>query len=139
MRKSFIRVGGFFAMCAVIFGAFGAHSLEQVLEAEQLATFETGVQYQFYHALALIFLGLWLYFRKTKTMEYAGWAFILGIILFSGSLYLLSVREWLNLKVNWIGPVTPLGGTFFIVGWAILLYASFQENGRSQKPVNQEA
>ncbi|MEZ5038531.1 MAG: DUF423 domain-containing protein [Saprospiraceae bacterium] len=138
MRKSFIRTGSFFAMSAVILGAFGAHTLEAVLEAKQLNTFETAVRYQFYHSLALLFLGLWLYFRKTKTMEYAGMAFILGIVLFSGSLYVLSVREWLNLKVNWLGPITPLGGTFFIIGWAIILYASFQENGRTHKPVSSE-
>lgn len=138
MRKSFIRTGSFFAMSAVILGAFGAHTLEAVLEAKQLNTFETAVRYQFYHSLALLFLGLWLYFRKTKTMEYAGLAFILGIVLFSGSLYVLSVREWLNLKVNWLGPITPLGGTFFIIGWAIILYASFQENGRTHKPVSSE-
>lgn len=125
-------------MSAVILGAFGAHTLEAVLEAKQLNTFETAVRYQFYHSLALLFLGLWLYFRKTKTMEYAGLAFILGIVLFSGSLYVLSVREWLNLKVNWLGPITPLGGTFFIIGWAIILYASFQENGRTHKPVSSE-
>ena len=125
-------------MSAVILGAFGAHTLEAVLEAKQLNTFETAVRYEFYHSLALLFLGLWLYFRKTKTMEYAGLAFILGIVLFSGSLYVLSVREWLNLKVNWLGPITPLGGTFFIIGWAIILYASFQENGRTHKPVSSE-
>lgn len=139
MRKSFIRTGSFFAMTAVILGAFGAHTLEQVLGAEQLDTFKTGVTYQFYHALALLFLGLWLYFRKTKTMEYAGWAFIIGTSLFSGSLYVLSVREWLNLELSWLGPITPLGGTFFIVGWAILLYASFQENGRIHKSEKREA
>ena len=82
MRKSFIRSGSFFAMFAVIFGAFGAHTLEQVLDAEQLSTFETAVRYQFYHSFALLFLGLWLYFRKTKMMEYAGLAFIIGIVLF---------------------------------------------------------
>ena len=138
MRKSFIRAGSFFAMAAVILGAFGAHTLEQVIDPEQIATFETGVTYQFYHAFALLFLGLWLYFRKTQMMEYAGWAFIIGIILFSGSLYMLSVREWLNLEMNWLGPITPLGGTFFIVGWAILLYASFQENGRTHKTERKE-
>ncbi len=120
-------------MTAVILGAFGAHTLEQVLDPEQLATFETGVTYQFYHSFALLFLGLWLYIRKTQMMEYAGWAFIIGTVLFSGSLYLLSVRELLNLGLKWLGPITPLGGTFFIVGWAILLYASFQENGRVHK------
>ncbi len=139
MRKSFIRSGSFFAMFAVIFGAFGAHTLEQVLDAKQLSTFETAVKYQFYHSFALLFLGLWLYFRKTKMMEYAGLAFIIGIVLFSGSLYILSVKEWLNLNVNWLGPVTPLGGTFFIVGWCIILYASFQENGRMHRSETKEA
>ena len=139
MRKSFIRTGSFFAMTAVILGAFGAHTLEQVLDPEQLATFETGVTYQFYHSFALLFLGLWLYSRRTPMMDYAGWAFIIGIIFFSGSLYVLSVREWLNLEVNWLGPVTPLGGTFFIVGWAIVLYASFQENGRLYKSGKKES
>ena len=139
MRKSFIRSGSFFAMFAVIFGAFCAHTLEQVLDAEQLSTFETAVKYQFYHSFALLFLGLWLYFRKTKMMEYAGLAFIIGIVLFSGSLYVLSVKDWLNLQVNWLGPVTPLCGTFFIVGWCIVFYASFQENGRMHRTETKEA
>ncbi len=133
MRKTFLRLGSLFAMLAVIFGAFGAHALEKILPPEQINTFEIGVRYQFYHALALLSVGLLCYWRKTSLLRWSGWFFVIGIILFSGSLYLLAIREHFQLPLDWLGPVTPLGGGFFILGWALLLASTFQENQKSYR------
>jgi uncharacterized membrane protein YgdD (TMEM256/DUF423 family) len=116
------------AMLAVILGAFGAHALKEALAPEQLQTFEIGVRYQFYHALAIIGVGLLLYFRKVSLLPWAGWLFAAGILLFSGSLYLLSMQELLQLSAAWLGPVTPIGGVLFILGWGAFIFASYQEN-----------
>lgn len=128
MRKLFIRLGAISAAIAVILGAFGAHGLKALLAPEQMDVFETGVRYQFYHTFALLIVGLLLYRRKNRTMLYAGWAFVTGIVLFSGSLYLLAGREALNLNLGGLGLVTPLGGLFFIAGWLLLLISTFQDN-----------
>ena len=87
MRKTFLRIGALVAMLAVIFGAFGAHSLKEVLTTEKIATFEIGVRYQFYHAIGILLIGLLLYNRKNKLLIAAGWLFLGGVVLFSGSLY----------------------------------------------------
>lgn len=98
-------------------GAFGAHALNSILEAtNRLQTFETGVKYQFYHALALLFLGLLMLRFEHKMFVWSGYGFLAGIILFSGSLYILSlsgITKW--------GAVTPLGGLAFIFGWITLV------------------
>ncbi len=120
-------MGSLFALVAVILGAFGAHSLSEHLSGESLKTFEIGVRYQFYHAIAMFVLGALFYFRKTRFMILAGWSFALGSILFSGSLYLLSIKDIVNLG-SWLGPITPLGGLLFILGWALLFLSTFQEN-----------
>lgn len=128
MRKIFLRLGTVSAAFSVLLGAFGAHSLEQVLAPEQLHVFETGVRYQFYHTFALLLIGLLLYRRKNRTMLYAGWLFVAGIVLFSGSLYLLAVREALHLGLRGLGILTPLGGLCFIAGWLLLLFSTYQNN-----------
>ena len=130
MRKTFLRIGALVAMLAVIFGAFGAHSLKEVLTTEKIATFEIGVRYQFYHAIGILLIGLLLYNRKNKLLIAAGWLFLGGVVLFSGSLYLLAVRETMNLSLAWLGPITPIGGVLFIAGWACLLLSTYQENTR---------
>lgn len=101
---------------AVALGAFGAHGLKNKLSPEMLAVFETGVRYQFYHALGLLFVG-WLSTFQPRANT-AGWAFVLGIFIFSGSLYVLSltgVRSW--------GAVAPFGGLSFLIGWSILVFS----------------
>lgn len=108
----FAAISGFLA---VALGAFAAHGLKKVLEPNALATFETGVRYHMIHALALLGVAILLSKAGSSMLLGAGWAFLLGILLFSGSLY------WLALGgPHWLGPVTPLGGLSFLTGWALL-------------------
>ncbi len=133
MRKSFMRIGILMALIAVILGAMGAHLMEQHLEAEQLETFKTGVRYQFYHSFAILIVGILFHFGKKSMLSYAGWLFFAGILLFSGSLYLLSVQETLSLSLSWLGPVTPIGGLLFIAGWVFLFLSTYQHGERKKK------
>ena len=123
MHKKFLVAGAFFGALGVALGAFGAHGLQRLTQDEKiLHSFQTGVQYQIYHALALLFVGLIYYKLPAKQLRWAGTCFITGILLFSGSLFLLTF-----LKINEsgiskiVGPVTPVGGLFLIVGWLLLL------------------
>jgi uncharacterized membrane protein YgdD (TMEM256/DUF423 family) len=120
---SFLRMGALFGALAVGIGAFGAHGLKPHLSEYQIAIFEKGVQYHFYHALALVVVGLWLkQFPENQWVRQAGWLFFAGIICFSGSLYLLACRDLMVIPVAWVGPVTPIGGLFFISGWLRLVW-----------------
>lgn len=111
---------------AVIFGAFGAHALKARLTADQLLSFETGVRYQMYHALAL-FACAWLLERGAPGAGTAGALMLAGVLLFSGSIYLLATRELTGLtSYRWLGPVTPLGGLCFIAGWITLAAAALR-------------
>lgn len=138
MRKLFIRIGALLAFLSVGLGAFGAHGLESLLSAEQLATFKTGVQYQFYHTFALLILGVLMYRRQTTLMQYSAYAFIGGIILFSGSLYGLSIGSAMNFPVKWLGPVTPFGGFLFLLGWILLFVSTYQENELYRRPAKED-
>lgn len=122
MQKNFLLIGCIFAALAVILGAFGAHGLKARLEPSQLQVFETGVKYQFYHAFAIIIAALLLDKFNNVWTIWGGYAFIGGIFLFSGSLYLLANRELMNIE-HWkfLGPLTPLGGLLFIIGWGLLM------------------
>lgn len=106
-------------MLAVLLGAFGAHALRDRLSAEMLRIFETGVQYHFYHALGLLAIGLvaW-HLPESGLLKWSGWLMLAGIVIFSGSLYLLSI-----LGIRWLGAITPIGGTAFIVAWVLLAWA----------------
>jgi uncharacterized membrane protein YgdD (TMEM256/DUF423 family) len=121
LGKQFMLAGSIFAGLAVILGAFGAHALENLISVAQKHTWETGVQYQFYHSMALIFLGFYLE-KNTDApfLKRVGFCWIAGIICFSGSLYLLACRSITWFKIDFVGPITPVGGLFFIAGWAIL-------------------
>lgn len=117
--------GSLFAGTAVILGAFGSHGLKARIAAEQLQSFETGVRYQVYHALALLIAGLLAVKLDQSLLRYATLCFIFGVLLFSGSIYLLSTHEITGLT-SWkpiLGPVTPIGGTLLIIGWGLLTYA----------------
>ena len=121
MEKRFIQLGAIFGFLAVALGAFGAHGLKKLIDASQLVTFETGVRYQFYHAFALLAVGILAGKFPSKRMNWIGWLFVAGIICFSGSIYLLSTRTVLGIENTTIlGPITPIGGTLFLAGWLIL-------------------
>ncbi len=119
MTKYFFLAGAILAGLAVAFGAFGAHMLESKVSTSRLATFETGVQYQMYHALALLIVG-YISLSHPGLLNSAGYCFLGGIIIFSGSLYLLVLTD-----TAWLGAITPIGGVLFIVGWILLAVKSF--------------
>jgi len=108
-------------MAAIILGAFGAHALKKNLTVEELVTFETGVKYQMYHALFLLFLGLTtLVTEKSKKTIFQ--LVIFGVIFFSGSIYLLATKTLTGVDFKPLGILTPIGGTLLILGWAVLLW-----------------
>lgn len=108
----------------VALGAFGAHGLKKLVDAETVSVYQTGVQYQMYHALALIMVGILAQRMGNSYFNYAGFFFIGGIVCFSGSLYLLSSFRAMNKVVPaFVYPITPLGGILFILGWILLLFA----------------
>jgi uncharacterized membrane protein YgdD (TMEM256/DUF423 family) len=118
-HKFFLATGAALGAISVMIGAFGAHALRKLLEASgRQETFETAVKYQFYHVFALLAVGLLMLHIQDKYLPYAGLAFLTGTIIFSGSLYILcltGVTKW--------GAVTPIGGTFMIIGWILMLVA----------------
>ncbi|HMR93048.1 MAG TPA: DUF423 domain-containing protein [Chitinophagaceae bacterium] len=124
MHKSFLSAGALLGGLAVALGAFGAHKLKELVPAESVSSFQTGVQYQMYHALALLLAGmLWSQYRSAS-LKWAGNCFIAGIVLFSGSLYLLTaLKATGQVGLKGIGIITPFGGLFFIAGWLLLLLA----------------
>jgi uncharacterized membrane protein YgdD (TMEM256/DUF423 family) len=117
-KSSFLAIGAVLGMCAVILGAFGAHGLEKLVDARQLQRFHTGVEYQFYHALALVLVGLLQMHFTHRLLDYAGYAFIVGTLLFSGSLYLYVMTGIVK-----IAMITPIGGVAFILGWLFFALA----------------
>jgi uncharacterized membrane protein YgdD (TMEM256/DUF423 family) len=124
MQKIFLVVGAILAALAVGLGAFGAHGLKKMVDAETVGIYQTGVQYQMYHALALILLGILADRIGNSFINYAGFFFIGGVVLFSGSLYLISSFKAMNKPVGvGIGILTPVGGLLFILGWVMLLTA----------------
>lgn len=121
MDKKTISTAALLGMIAIILGAFGAHALKKVLSIEQLATFETGVRYQMYHALFLVFIGLIpVLSSKTKKIIYN--LVLSGVLLFSGSIYLLATNGLTPIDFRVIGFVTPIGGFLLISAWAVLFY-----------------
>lgn len=112
---SWARIGAILGGVAVMAGTFGAHGLEGKVEPKALQTFEIGVRYQMYHALALLAVGLLaLRTGPSRTLSAAGWLFLIGSIVFPGSLYLLVLAGG---TANWLGMIAPIGGTAFIAGW----------------------
>ncbi|MGK5089393.1 DUF423 domain-containing protein [Bdellovibrionota bacterium FG-2] len=122
-HTGFVFTGALCAFFAVALGAFGAHALAPVLSERSLAIWQTGVHYQMFHALALLFLAWYSAHRgapSDKLLTWAGRAFFIGIILFSGSLYALALSE-----VKILGIITPFGGMSFLAGWALVMYDAF--------------
>ena len=122
-----IRLAAILGAVTVAFGAFGAHGLKPHLDVYQTGIFEKGIQYQFYHVLALAVLGLLQTNQDANPwLGYSKWLFTAGIAFFSGSLYLLACKDILPFGVSWAGPVTPLGGLCFIAGWAGLAVSTLR-------------
>ena len=119
MPKLFLTLGSISAAAAVTMGAFGAHFLKTKISEDMLSVFQTAVQYHFYHSLGLLIVGLLtIYLKSDKYLEIAGWMMFIGIMLFSGSLYILSITG-----TRWIGIITPFGGIAFIISWVFVAVA----------------
>ncbi|MBF2027892.1 MAG: DUF423 domain-containing protein [Oscillatoriales cyanobacterium C42_A2020_001] len=123
MAQIFLAIAAMFGGLSVAAGAFGSHALRAQLSDRALEIFETGARYQMYHALALLAVGILLTRAESvpPTLPFAGFAFIIGTVIFSGSLYALSISN-----IKWLGAITPFGGAFFIAGWACLAIAALQ-------------
>jgi uncharacterized membrane protein YgdD (TMEM256/DUF423 family) len=124
-NHKYIQLAGILGTLAVGIGAFGAHGLEPLLEANaRTETFETAVEYHFYHALAILALAIWLNIQpERKFLKRVIWSLVLGIVIFSGSLYILALSG-----ISWFGAITPIGGVAFIYGWLFLIWSSKIEN-----------
>ena len=122
MQKIYLVIGSLLAGLAVALGAFGAHGLKKIVSSETVAVYQTGVQYQMYHALALILVGILSERIYNGFISSAGVLFVAGVIFFSGSLYLIVSMNAMNKTVpTAVGILTPVGGLFFILGWICLL------------------
>ena len=128
--RRWIATASILAAVAIGLGAFGAHGLEDFLSADQLSTFDTGVKYHFYHTIALLMTALLSAFLPNTDLRWVVRLFLIGIVFFSGSLYLLSTASLHSLPVAILGPITPLGGLLLISGWLLLLLkvVRFQSN-----------
>ena len=121
MDRTFFQIGAIVALIAVALGAFGAHALRDRLSPDLLSTFETGVRYHFYHALGLFAVAYAAARWPGGATTTAGWLLIAGMVLFSGSLYVLALTG-----VRWLGAITPFGGLAFLAGWVALFWAAWR-------------
>jgi uncharacterized membrane protein YgdD (TMEM256/DUF423 family) len=122
-QRSTLLLAAFLGALSVSIGAFGAHGLKNILtETGRTETFELAVRYQFYHTFAIFFVGLLMFQLKNRLLNFAALFFVLGIIFFSGSLYILSLTG-----KTWLGAVTPLGGLLFIIGWILVFYSVWKD------------
>ena len=119
--KLHMVTGGLLGLSSVLLGAFGAHGLRNLVSAASISSWQTGVSYQMFHALALLIIGLWLRQGGAKLLNWAAILFCLGVLTFSGSIYLLVLFQ-----ISWIGPITPLGGLLLIAGWLCLCLAALK-------------
>ncbi|MCY4402137.1 MAG: DUF423 domain-containing protein [Candidatus Poribacteria bacterium] len=122
MKMLFFALGSGFSLLSVLFGAFGAHALKKKLTPEMLDIFEVAVRYQMYHSIGLIVVAWAISQWQNSLTNAAGWCFVAGILIFSGSLYILSLTG-----VRWLGAITPIGGLVFIAGWGCLMIAAFRQ------------
>lgn len=122
MTKNVLIKAGIFGVIAVIGGAFGAHALKAILTPEQLTSFQTGVRYQMIHAVVLLFLFLLINKFEIKQFKIAVHLIFWGVILFSGSIYLLTLKNLIGLEaLKFVGPITPIGGLLIILGWVFIV------------------
>lgn len=120
-NRNILLAGAVFMALAVLLGAFGAHALKKILSPEMLTIYHTGVEYQFYHALGLLIIGVIGFQIKSKLIGWAGILLTAGIILFSGSLYVLALSG-----IKGLGAITPIGGISFVIGWVMLVVGIIQ-------------
>ncbi len=121
MRKTYLIIAAVLGALAVALGAFGAHGLHKIASAEMVEIYQTGVRYQFYHVFALLAVGLLTEKFSTKLLSLSGLFYVIGILLFSGSLYLITFMQAAGNTISpGIGVITPLGGLFLIVGWVLM-------------------
>lgn len=135
MTKKYLITVGFLGATSVILGAFGSHLLRSHLSAGSMQIFETGLQYQMYHTLALLAMVFMNRYVSRSFLNFIFYFFTIGIVLFSGSLYILSMQELFGFKVGFLGPVTPVGGMLLILGWVTLIVAgsNYEHKKRSHK------
>jgi uncharacterized membrane protein YgdD (TMEM256/DUF423 family) len=127
IQRKFLIIGSLMAILAVGLGAFAAHGLKPHLTEYQISIFETGTRYHFYHTFAILWIALLADKLPSPKLNAIGWLFTIGIVFFSGSLYLLATRELIGIHWAFLGPMTPLGGLLFIIGWVILLVEAIKK------------
>ena len=123
MLKTGILIGSFFSLMTIVLGAFGAHALKDQLNEYGKSIYEKAVLYQMFHSIAIFVVAILNQFLDSTNLILIVWIFVAGIILFSGSLYMLAITQ-----IKWLGAITPIGGMLFIVGWIFLLYKTFNSN-----------
>jgi uncharacterized membrane protein YgdD (TMEM256/DUF423 family) len=128
MNKRIILTAAFFGALAVVLGAFGAHRIKDLIDITSLSVWQKGVEYQFYHVFALLYLSTFARY-KNKLINLSFIFFTVGIVLFSGSLYLLTIAKILHHQslISFLGPITPIGGLCFILGWIFLFLAALKD------------
>ena len=125
MNNKLISIAALLAFLSVAIGAFGAHTLNELLTTEKLNSFETGVRYQFYHSLALLIIGLNA--NKLNATVLIGKFMLIGIVFFSFSIYLLSLQELIGINLSILGPITPIGGLLIMISWLILIFKNYKK------------
>ncbi len=128
MQRQFLLIGSLLALLAVLLGAFGAHGLQGQLTKHQIEIYQTGVRYQFYHAFAILIVAILCPQFSGKQLRWAGRLFTAGVLFFSGSIYLLACKDLLGLDSfqGVLGPITPIGGVFFMAGWVMVFLAALK-------------
>lgn len=131
MNRNSVLLGAILIVVGIILGAFGAHALKEVLNSDQLASFETGVRYQMYHGLALLILG----FNADKfqsSLKVVTIFILVGVVFFSGSIYLLALQSIMDANLRFLGPVTPIGGLLLIISWGLLIVKIITNKSRQE-------
>ncbi len=123
ISKKFLIIACLLMATAVSLGAFGAHGLKKIITPDMLSVYQTGVQYQFYHALGLLGVAFIAHVNSTKLVNMAGNLMFTGVMIFSGSLYLLVI-----LNIKWLGAITPIGGVLMVISWVLLAWAVFRSD-----------
>jgi uncharacterized membrane protein YgdD (TMEM256/DUF423 family) len=132
MFKKTYLIGALFGASAVVIGAFGAHALKTIFTAEQLVSFETGVKYQFYHAMVLLIISQSNAYLKSKLINLATLFFSLGTLLFSGSIYLLNILKAKNqIGLSGLGIITPIGGLLLVTGWILIFFGALNNKSNN--------